>query len=55
MTRFRRHLAALIALFGVALLPVAAAAHSAEVEGVKIGHAWAPPADGDGRPSTCRS
>jgi copper(I)-binding protein len=48
VTRFRRHFAALIALVGVALAPLAAAAHSAEVEGVKIGHAWAPPAEGEG-------
>ena len=48
MTPFRRHLAALVALLACALAPLAAAAHSAEVYGVKIGHAWAPPAEGDG-------
>ncbi|MDZ7713559.1 MAG: hypothetical protein U5L06_10795 [Rhodovibrio sp.] len=48
MTRFRRRLTAAFAFAAGLLLPVAAAAHSAEVEGVKIGHAWAPPADGDG-------
>ena len=48
MTRFRRRFAALIVLLAGALAPVTAGAHSAEVEGVKIGHAWAPPAEGDG-------
>jgi hypothetical protein len=48
LTRFRRHFAALIALLAGALAPIAAGAHSAEVEGVKIGHAWAPPAAGEG-------
>jgi len=45
---FRRRLIACLALFGALFAPLAASAHSAEVEGVKIGHAWAPPAEGDG-------
>lgn len=48
MIPFRRGLTALFALLACALAPLAAAAHSAEVEGVKVGHAWAPPAEGDG-------
>ena len=48
MTPFRRRLTAAFAFAAGLLLPVAAAAHSAEVDGIKIGHAWAPPADGDG-------
>lgn len=48
MTRFRHRFAALIVLLAGALAPVAAGAHSAEVDGIKIGHAWAPPAEGDG-------
>ncbi len=48
MTPFRRLLSASILFLASALTPLAAAAHSAEVEGVKIGHAWAPPAEGSG-------
>ena len=48
MTRFRRRLTAVIALLACALTPFAAGGHSAEVEGIKIGHAWAPPAAGQG-------
>ncbi|MBK1668012.1 hypothetical protein CKO28_08180 [Rhodovibrio sodomensis] len=48
MTYVRRRLIACLALLAAALAPLTAGAHSAEVAGVKIGHAWAPPAKGDG-------
>jgi copper(I)-binding protein len=48
VTSFRRRFAALIVLLAGAFAPMAAGAHSAEVDGVKIGHAWAPPAKGEG-------
>jgi len=48
VTPFRGRLTALLALLLSALLPSAALGHSAESQGIKIGHAWAPPATGDG-------
>nr|WP_276570046.1 copper chaperone PCu(A)C [Rhodovibrio salinarum] len=37
----------MLVLLAGAFAPLAAFAHSAEVEGIKIGHAWAPPTSGE--------